>query len=166
MADSYRLYFVAYATINMRKTVTIRQYILEESLGSIMGRAARGLGTRLNRNFAEAGFDVTCEQWSVLVNLWQSNGQSQQDLAGTTCKNKTSMTRLIDNMENHSLVVRIPDKSDKRQKLNYLTKKGRDLQEKLVKIVHATLEDAQKNINQKDIVLCKKVLRQVYDNIK
>ena len=78
--------------------MTLQKYVLEESLGYATGRAARALGTRLNRNFAEAGYDVTCEQWSVLVNLWQKNGQSQQDLAGTTCKDKTSMTRLIDNM--------------------------------------------------------------------
>ena len=55
-----------------------------------------------------AGYDVTCEQWSVLVNLGKKNGQSQQELAGLICKDKTSVTRLIDNMEKHSLVVRIP----------------------------------------------------------
>ena len=146
--------------------MTPQKYILEESLGYIMGRAARSIGTRLNRNFTEAGYDVTCEQWSVLMNLWQKNGQSQQDLAGTTCKDKTSMTRLIDNMEKHSLVVRIPNKDDRRQKMIYLTKKGRDLQEKLVKVVHKTLEEAQKGINAKDLALCKKVLRGVYDNAK
>ena len=146
--------------------MTLQKYVLEESLGYAAGRAARALGTRLNRNFAEAGYDVTCEQWSVLVNLWQKNGQSQQDLAGTTCKDKTSMTRLIDNMEKHSLVVRIPDKEDRRQKLIYLTKKGRDLREKLFRIVQQTLEEAQKDIPVKDIALCKKVLHQIYENAK
>ena len=146
--------------------MTPHKYILEESLGYIVGRAGRAIGTRLNRNFTEAGYDVTCEQWSVLMNLWQKNGQSQQDLAGTTCKDKTSMTRLIDNMEKHSLVVRIPSKDDRRQKLIYLTKKGRDLQEKLVKIVHKTLDDAQKGIPVKDLALCKRVLCGVYENAK
>lgn len=142
------------------------KYILEDSLGYTMGRAARGLGTLLTRNFAEAGFDVTCEQWSVLSNLGQKNGQSQQDLAGTTCKDKTSMTRLIDNMEKHNLVVRIPNKEDKRQKLIYLTKKGQDFQKKLIKIVQKTLEEAQKNISPSDIKLCKSVLNQIYENVK
>ncbi|OGX27973.1 MAG: hypothetical protein A3D10_00545 [Omnitrophica WOR_2 bacterium RIFCSPHIGHO2_02_FULL_48_11] len=142
------------------------KYNLEESLGYTMGRAARAMGTRLNRNFTDAGYDVTCEQWSVLTNLWQKNGQSQQDLAQNTCKNKTSMTRLIDNMEKHSLVVRIPSKEDKRQKLIYLTKNGRDLQARLIKVVHKTLEDAQKNISAKDVRLCKDVLCKVYENTK
>src|SRR4051812_7898422 len=122
------------------------KYILEESLGYAMGRATRTLGTLVNFNFTKAGHDVTCEQWSVLVNLGKKNGQSQQDLAGLTCKDKTTMTRLIDNMEKHSLVVRIPDKDDKRQKLIYLTKKGQDLQAKLTFVIEKTLQEAQKNI--------------------
>ncbi len=146
--------------------MTAHHYNLEESLGHALGRTTRAMGTRLNRNFADAGYDVTCEQWSILVNLWQKNGQSQQDLAATTCKDKTSMTRLVDNMEKHSLVVRIPNKEDRRQKFIYLTKKGQDLREKLFKIVQKTLGEAQKGINSKDLALCKKVLHQVYENTK
>ncbi len=119
--------------------MTSQKYILEESLGYAMGRATRTLGVLVSHNFAKAGFDVTCEQWSVLVHLGKKNGQSQQQLAEFTCKDKTTITRLIDNMEKHNLVVRVPDKSDKRQKLIYLTKKGRDLQEKLTKVIQKTL---------------------------
>ncbi len=131
-----------------------------------MGRATRSLGALVNRNFAQAGYDVTCEQWSVLVNLGKKNGQSQQELAGLICKDKTSVTRLIDNMEKHSLVVRIPDKNDRRQKLIYLTKKGQDLQEKLVIVIQKTLIEAQKSIKIKDIETCKSVLHQIYENTK
>ena len=143
-----------------------QKYILEESLGYAMGRATRALGALVNRNFAQAGYDVTCEQWSVLVNLGKKNGQSQQELAGLICKDKTSVTRLIDNMEKHSLVVRIPDKKDRRQKLIYLTKKGKDLQEKLRVIIFKTQMEAQKSMEIKDIETCKKVLHQVYENTK
>ncbi len=143
-----------------------RPCIIEESLGYAMGRATRALGALVNHNFAAAGYDVTCEQWSVIVNLGKKNGLSQQELAGLTCKDKTSMTRLIDNMEKHSLVVRIPDKSDKRQKLIYLTKKGQDLQAKLVVVIKDTLEEAQKGIKIKDLETCKQVLHHIYENTK
>lgn len=143
-----------------------KPYILEKSIGYAMGRATRALGSLVNHNFAAAGYDVTCEQWSVLVHLVKKNGQSQQDLASFTCKDKTSITRLIDNMENHNLVVRIPDKDDKRQKLIYLSKKGRDLYDKLIVIIEQTLQTARRNINLKDIETCKKVLHQIYENSK
>ena len=143
-----------------------QNYKLEESLGYSLGRANRALGALVNRNFARAGHDVTCEQWSVMVNLGKKNGQSQQELAGLICKDKTSVTRLIDNMEKHNLVVRIPDKDDRRQKLIYLTKKGQDLQERLLVIIKNSQEEAQKSIRPKDIAICKEVLDQIYENTK
>ena len=142
-----------------------KQYELEESLGYLVGRAGRSMGARLNRNFTDAGFDVTCEQWAVLMNLWNKNGQSQQELAGITCKDKTSVTRLIDGLEKRDLVVRTPDKIDRRQKLIYLTNKGKNLQQRLIQIVQKTLLDAQKGISPKEIAICKKVLRSVYENM-
>ena len=140
-------------------------YRLENSLGYIMGRAARGLGARLNRNFNEAGYDVTCEQWGVLINLGKKNGQSQHDLAATACKDKTSMTRLIDGLEKRKLVVRTPDKEDRRQKLIFLSIKGKELQNELLHIVEKTLAEAQQNIPHGEMDICKKVLCRVYDNL-
>jgi MarR family transcriptional regulator, organic hydroperoxide resistance regulator len=142
-----------------------QDYKLEDSLGYIMGRAARSLGTRLNRNFIEAGYDVTCEQWSVLVNLWHKNGQTQQELAAMTCKDKTSMTRLIDGLEKRKIVVRTPDKIDRRQKHIVLTEKGKDFQQELLKIVKKTLSEAQADIDDKDLAVCKNVLGRVYENL-
>ena len=153
---------VAYATIYAMVT---RAYKLEDSIGYIMGRAARSLGTRLNRNFTVSGYDVTCEQWAVLVNLWRRNGQSQQELAGVTCKDKTSMTRLIHGMEKRRLVVRTPDKLDRRQKFIFLTASGKKFQQELLLIVEKTLKEAQQSIREKDMMTCKKVLKQVYDNL-
>jgi len=156
------LHIVAYATKLPMKS---QKYKLEDSLGYVMGRAARSLGTRLNHNFTVAGYDVTCEQWGVLVNLWHKNGQTQQDLAGMTCKNKTSMTRLIDGLEKRKIVVRTPDKVDRRQKHIYLTDKGKEFQQELLKIVQKTLAEAQDRINAKDMAVCKKVLGRIYENL-
>ena len=80
-------------------------YNLEESLGYVIGRAGRAMANRLNQNFEKAGYDVTCEQWAVLMSLWHKNGQSQKELASITCKDKTSITRLLDGLEKKNLVV-------------------------------------------------------------
>lgn len=138
---------------------------LEDSLGYVVGRAARSVGGLFNRNIAACGYDVTCEQWSVLFNLSQQDGQKQQDLAQHTCKDKTSMTRLIDGMERRDLVVRIPDKKDKRQKLIYLTNKGKSLQQDLMRIVKATLAQAETGISPRDIQTCIRVLSVIYTNV-
>ena len=141
------------------------QYNLEESLGYVIGRAGRSMANRLNHNFEKAGYDVTCEQWAVLMNLWHKNGQSQKDLAGITCKDKTSITRLLDGLEKKNLVVRTPDKKDARQKLIYLTNQGKAFQQELLKLVKQTLAEAQKGIRPSDLKVCKGVLRQVARNL-
>ena len=140
-------------------------YLLEQSLGYIMGRAARSLGQRLTRNFTCAGYEVTCEQWAILVYLGQKNGQNQQDLSAQTCKDKTSMVRLIDGMEKRNLVVRIPDKTDKRQKMIYLTAKGKEFRKKLEGIVQKTIEEAEVGIKPQDMAFCKYILQKIYGNL-
>lgn len=140
-------------------------YNLEESLGYIIGRAARSMANRLNHNFEKAGYDVTCEQWAVLTNLRHKDGQNQKELAGTSCKDKTSITRLIDGLEKRNLVVRIPGEKDARQKLIYLTNQGKAFQQELLQIVKQTLAEAQKGINPRNLKLCKDVLRQVAQNL-
>ena len=140
-------------------------YNIEESLGYIIGRSGRAMANRLNHNFEKAGHNVTCEQWAVLINLWHKNGQNQTELAGITCKDKTSITRLIDGMEKRNLVVRIPDKKDGRQKLIYLTNKGKELQQRLLHLVKKTLQEAREGINETDLKTCKDVLRQVARNL-
>lgn len=140
-------------------------YNLEESLGYIIGRAGRAMANRLNQNFEKAGYDVTCEQWAVLMNLWHKNGQNQKELAGTTCKDKTSITRLLDGLEKKNFVVRVPAKKDARQKLIYLTSQGKAFQQELLKLVKQTLAEARKGIKARNLGICKDVLRQVAHNL-
>lgn len=140
-------------------------YNLEESLGYVVGRAGRAMANRLNHNFEKAGYDVTCEQWAVLMNLWHKNGQNQKELAGITCKDKTSITRLLDGLEKKNFVVRTPGKKDARQKFIYLTDQGKAFQQELLKLVKQTLAEAQKGIKARDLKVCKDVLRQVTHNL-
>ena len=138
---------------------------LDDSLGYLVNRTARALVNRLSENFSRAGFDVTPEQWRVLVNLWAEDGRTQQALSQATDKKKTSITRLIHGMVKRSLVVRVPDGSDRRQNLIYLTHKGRQLQSGLSVQAKKTLDQAQAGINPQDLAVCKQVLRQVIKNI-
>ncbi len=76
-----------------------------------------------------------------------------------------SVTRLIDGLEKRNLVVRTPDKVDRRQKFIYLTNKGKEFQQELLHIVEKTLDEAQQNIPAHDMAICKKVLCRVYENL-
>lgn len=146
-------------------TMTKRNVNLEDSFGYILGRAARTMGAHINRRFEKVGFEITCEQWSILVSLWQHDGQTQQELAGQTCKDKTSMTRLIDTMERHGLVKRTANDKDRRQKRIVLTAKGRAMYSKVVALMQKSLGVIEKKIAPRDVAICKKVLCQVYNHL-
>jgi DNA-binding MarR family transcriptional regulator len=143
----------------------LADYNLDESLGYLIGRTQRALVNRLNRNFAEAGHDVTAEQWAMLLHLWQQDGQGQQQLADCACKDKTSVTRLIDGLEKRNLVLRVADQNDRRNNLIYLTNKGKALQKELITLVQKTLTEAQQEIKPEHLRICKSTLVKVYQNL-
>jgi len=137
----------------------------EQSLLFLIKRTARCFRRQLNCNFAKAGHDVTSEQWRILKCLQQQDGLRQQDLADIVYKDKTSITRIIDSMEKHDLVVRIPDRLDRRQNLIYLTNKGKRLMEELIQIVQKTSLEAQQGINPEHLDICRNVLTKIRSNL-
>lgn len=141
------------------------KYDIDNSFGTIVHWAERALINRLNQNFRSGGYDITVEQWRVLVNLWNREGQSQRELAEAVHKDKTGMTRILNGMEKRDLVVRTPDKADARNKLIYLTRKGREYQQALVVLTRKTLDEALHGIAEEELQRSKNVLRRVIRNL-
>ncbi|MGD1891968.1 MAG: MarR family winged helix-turn-helix transcriptional regulator [Cyclobacteriaceae bacterium] len=69
----------------------------DNSLPTLIGKASRLMSNQISKNLAE--YQVTAEQWAILDSLWEEDGQTQQQLANQTNKNKASITHLIDILE-------------------------------------------------------------------
>lgn len=128
--------------------------------------ASTAVARRLQKNFRKAGLEITVEQWSVLYHLWKEDCLNQQELCNRTFRDKPSITRLIDNLEKQQLVKRITSKEDRRINLVCLTDAAKELQEMTVEIANQTMDEALIGVNKTDIETVKKVLQQVYDNLK
>lgn len=142
------------------------QFKRGELYSVITGMASIAVARRLQKNFRQAGLDITIEQWSVLYHLWKEDGLSQQELCNRTFRDKPSITRLLDNLEKQDLVKRVPSKEDRRINMVYLTETARLLQDTTVQLANQTMEEALVDVNKADIEVTKKVLQQVYDNLK
>ena len=142
------------------------QFKKGELYSFITGKASTAIARRLQKNFKQAGLDITIEQWSVLYHLWKEDGQSQQQLCDATFRDKPSITRLVDNLEKLKLVKRVPSKNDRRINLIYLTKEAMNLQEKTMELANQTLNEALNGVTNGQIEIAKEVLHTVYDNIK
>ena len=138
---------------------------LEQSFFHLIKRTSKAFRRRLNHSFAEAGYDVTSEQWRILWCLWRQDGQRQQDLADSVYKDKTSITRTIDSMERRNLVVRVPDRIDRRQKLIHLTNKARELQEDLIQLVQKISLEAQRGIEPEHLEILRDSLAKIRENL-
>lgn len=130
------------------------------------GKVSAAINRRLIRNFRESALDITPEQWTVLLFLWEKDGVSQQELCNATFKDKPSMTRLIDNMERQNLVVRIASKSDRRTNLVYLTRQGRELEDRARMVANRTLKEALAGLTIEELRISQEVLRKVFSNAK
>ena len=145
--------------------MTHESYTLHDSLGYLVHRAVRALAARLSENFASAGLDVTVEQWKVLVNLYERDGQPQGELCERIGKDKTGVTRLVAGLVRRGLAVRMPGESDRRVRRVWLTDKAKSLRERLFATVVRTLEEAQAGIGGEALACCKDVLRRVAGNL-
>lgn len=132
----------------------------------ITGIASTAIARRLQKKFNNADLNLTIEQWSVLYHLWKEDGISQQDLCLATFRDKPSMTRLVDNLEKATLVVRIASKTDRRKNLVYLTDKAKAIQDMCYGFASETVEEALAGVSTEDIETCRVVLKQVYENLK
>ena len=75
--------------------------------------------------FKKHRIPVTVEQFSILALLFYKNGINQQEISVLLNRDKTTVARVIVNMEKNKLILRMTDRNDNRGKLIYLTDQGK-----------------------------------------
>jgi DNA-binding MarR family transcriptional regulator len=122
-----------------------------DCFGCVVHRIDRLIISRLNEKLRSTGSKITHKQFQILLCLWENDGLLQAELARMAEKDKASLARMLDIMENkENLVVRATSGSDHRQKRVFLTNKGKELQDILtpaaieLNLEIASMFDAQK----------------------
>jgi DNA-binding MarR family transcriptional regulator len=140
-------------------------YSLDDSLGHLASNASRAVLRRINQELVRQGLPITSEQFSVLVHVWDQNGQPQYVLVDKLYKDKTTMARLVGSLERLGLLVRVSGQEDGREKIVFLTDQGKDIMLKVTKLVQQILEVGQKGISEQDMKVCKDVLKRFHKNL-
>jgi len=81
---------------------------------------------------AEQG--LTYPQYLVLLVLWEKDAQPVNDIARRLMLETNTVTPLLKRMEAEGILTRTQGKKDARQMIVKLTRKGRDLQDKLMRV--------------------------------
>lgn len=106
---------------------------------------------RLQENMARAlrAYDVTPQEWRILVCLNETDGLSASEVSAATVLDRSRASRIIDGLEQRGLLEKSSHAKDKRVSLVQITEKGR---EKFVEILpvasgvqHRILRDFNEN---------------------
>lgn len=140
-------------------------YVLEKSLGYLAARFSRIMLRRINAALTRHGLPITSDQYSLLVQVWDQNGLPQGALATKTAKDKTTMARLAAGLESQGLIVRLPGPGDARERLMYLTDRGKEIMDEATGLVRAILDEAGEGIDESRMDVCRDVLRRACLNL-
>ncbi len=141
------------------------KYDIEESLPMLMANCVKFMRESLNATFLNAGFDITQEQWNILVYLGHEDGISQQVLADRYGRSKVSTMNLLKKLEKQGLVLRETHPTDARYNCVYLTVAGRMLQKTLIPLAKGNIQRMSKGISDDEIELLKTLVRKISKNL-
>lgn len=109
----------------MKKLLEDVKWGLDQSLGFTMGVASRRMSQLFAHRLKEYG--ISPEQWSVLHLIAGQEGLIQKEVAERSFKDKPTVTRILDVLEEKGLISRKPGEQDRRSFRLYPTDKGREL---------------------------------------
>ncbi len=99
---------------------------LEQCFNFILTKAQRHVNQLFKAELA--GFGVTPGQYAVLKCLWDENAQTARKIAERLVLDSSTITGILDRMEQKGLIEKHSDPKDRRALQVVLTKAGKDLE--------------------------------------
>jgi DNA-binding MarR family transcriptional regulator len=139
---------------------------LARELGRATGEMRMYLRQYLQVQIREHEVDITFELLEILAYLYRKDGVNQQEIADTMVKDKSSMTYLIDSLVKRGMVTRKEDQQDRRNKLIFLTEKGKRLEKKLNPWVVAIYEKATDGLTTAEVQQALGLIQKMNENLR
>jgi DNA-binding MarR family transcriptional regulator len=144
----------------------ISLFPLEESLTFWMYRIYAQGAASLRKAFHGAGYDVTPEQFFVLLRVSEQAGMTQSQLCEKTFKDRHNMNRILNVLQKQGYIERRSDASDKRVYRIFPREAGKMVLKTLSPIVRNYFELTRKDLSSDDLTNTRRVLEQIVENIE
>ena len=140
---------------------------METKGGFLISRIKQVGGRLFDRMLAEADIDAfNGAQGRILYVLWQGDGLTISQLSAQTSLANTTLTSMLDRMEQAGLILREPSPSDRRALLIRLTDKARALREDYDRISQRMNEMYYLSFTEAEIRQFESYLQRVLDNLQ
>lgn len=119
----------------------------------------------LQKQFNDAGFDLTVDQWVVLDHIARNPGISQNTLSEMTTKDAPTVTRIIDLLSQKGLAERRMADTDRRKFLVFLTDAGQVKYDDVLPVVSAMRRKGWGDLSDDDYQHFVKIMDSIYQNM-
>ena len=143
----------------------IDTFSLDESLGFWLYRSHIHVSAALRQAFQDAGYDLTPEQWAVLLGLREEEGLNQSQLGEKTSKDRHNITRILKQLDKRGYIKKLHDKKDKRAFRVYLSPAGRSLLGELKQVVLKHRDRLSNGFSKDDLLNIRDYLHRIVDNL-
>ncbi|ADI01653.1 MAG TPA: MarR family transcriptional regulator [Syntrophothermus lipocalidus] len=132
---------------------------LEQCVNFVLTKAQNAVHQLFKAELAPYG--VTPGQYGVLRCLWDQNGMTAKQLADRLSLDGSTITGILDRMEQRGLIERHTDPKDRRALKVMLTEHGLRLKEPLTKAIEEANRKALRSFSQEQAQLLKKLLDEI-----
>ncbi len=134
--------------------------------GYLIAKIHQITGRIFTKMLKEHDIDINPAQGRILFALWRKNGLSIKELAKETALSKSTMTSMLDRLEDIGHVKRVPSEKDRRKIMIYLTEKNKKLQEKYVRVSVEMTKAFYNRFTSEEIKGFEKYLQRILENLK
>jgi len=132
---------------------------LEQCLNFVLTKAQRNVHQLFKAELSPLG--VTPGQYGVLRCLWDENAQTAKRLADRLVLDGSTITGILDRMEQKGLIEKQTDPKDRRAMQVMLTAKGKKLQKPVSEAIETANRRALLRLNQTEAEFLKNVLEEI-----
>lgn len=133
--------------------------------GYIIEQTARRLKRSFQQTLSAVDAGITADQWVLLDLVQRTPGLSQNEIADATAKDRPTVTRIIDRLEEKQLVRRQADDDDRRKFGIYATKDGTKLVGRLLPMVKEFRLAHFDGLDDQDMHNFLRIMDKINDNI-
>ncbi len=116
-----------------------------------------------SRQLRELGLHIGQEL--ALSHLWNNDGITQSQLREKTGTKASTVSNMLKKLEHDQIIYREHDDSDCRISKVYLTNKGKQLREPVMKIWENHEQKLLKGVLPEELLLMRRILNQMADNL-
>ena len=122
-------------------------------------------GRIFSKKLKEVDIQINPGQGRILFALWRGDGISINDLAIRTALGKSTLTDMLDRLEDSGYLIRTPSKKDRRKILITLTEETKKLHQKYNDVSILMSEITYDGFSSEEITEFEDYLRRVLDNL-